>query len=207
MRAEKWICLMGGLLAITGCASTGAPEGWLSTAEDAGRDPYGAWIIVENIDPGYPRATAGEFLCVGADSLHILDRYSSTGDFVVSFPLSSVSKARLAHFDPETGQVAGWVAAGSVSTLSHGIAAAVTLPVWLIGGSLMAASHSATPLEYFPHSSWEELRMYARFPQGPPQHLHRLGLVPKAGAYTPMAPPALPDESDDAQDQDDAYLH
>lgn len=165
-------------LLAAGCATTGAPSNWLPVPEDAPRDPYGAWITVEFVDSKSDQVLAGEFLAVGPDSLFVLVNVVGL-DPVFSVALSEVAKATIAHFDPETGKASNWVATGSLASLSHGFGALISLPLWLIGGSSMAGSQSRTPLEYYPESPWEELRMYARFPQGPPPNLHRLGLRAK----------------------------
>ncbi|MEN8006764.1 MAG: hypothetical protein ABFS42_07085 [Candidatus Krumholzibacteriota bacterium] len=166
-------------LAAGGCASTGAPDDWLSTASEAPVDPYGAWVTVEFVDSHDEEELWGEFLAVDNDSLYVLAWTSSTKDPVRGVPLGMVKKAKIAHFDPETGQAIGWVTAGSLSTLSHGLGAAVSLPLWIIMGSAMAGGHSRAPLENYPDLGWSELNMYARFPQGPPPGLHQLGLRPK----------------------------
>jgi hypothetical protein len=174
------------LLAMGGCATTGAPEDWLSPAAQAPGDPYGAWVTVEFVKPHEDDSLLGEFIAVDGDSLYVLNPYCPPGDPVRAVPLGTVKKARIAHFDPETGKAIGWVTAGSISTLSHGLGAVITLPLWIIVGSAVAGGHSRTPLENYPDLSWDELKMYARFPQGPPPNLHGLGLRPKIqGAKAP----------------------
>ncbi len=169
------ICLVA-----AGCASTGAPDNWLPPAETAPLDPYGAWMTVELLEKKDGKSyLAGEFLAIGRDSLYIIPGYSAEPGPIVAISLSGVKKATIAHFDPETGKASGWVLAGSLSTLSHGIGAGLTMPLWIIIGSSMAGSHSRTPLENYPDLTWDGLRMYARFPQGPPPGLHQLGLKPK----------------------------
>lgn len=168
------ICLAAG-----GCASTGAPDGWLPVAEEAPQDPYGAWVTVEFQKWHDDRVLAGEFLAVDADSLYVLTSFAGSGDPVVGVSLTIVKKAKLASFDPQTGKAASWVTFGALTSLSHGLGAAVSVPLWVIMGSAMAGSHSRTPLENYPHLPWDELKKFARFPQGPPPGLHQLDLTPK----------------------------
>jgi hypothetical protein len=168
------ICLAAG-----GCASTGAPDDWLPVADDAPHDPYGSWITVE-FAKGHDRDyLKGEFLGVDRDSLYVLSSFASTGDPVIGVSLDIVKKARIASFDPQTAKAASWVAFGTLSCLSHGYGAAVTIPLWVILGSTMAGSHSRTPLENYPNLPWDDLKKFARFPQGPPPNLHQLDLHPK----------------------------
>ena len=188
--SRSWLAIAA-CLATAGCAGTGAPDKWLSAADDAPRDPYGAWVTVEfvkgtayeSVVAGSGGLLRGEFLAADADSLHVLTGTDAIDGRIVSIPLTIVKKARIAQFDPETGSAAGWVAGGSISTLSHGIGAGITLPLWIIAGSAMAGAHSHTPLEDYPKASWEDLKMYARFPQGPPPGFHELGLRPKPLNY------------------------
>ena len=166
-------------LAVGGCAGTGAPNDWLSVAEDAPQDPYGSWVTVEFVKSHDEEFLMGEFLAVDNDSLYVLSVVVGSGDPVIGVSLDIIKKAKIASFDPEMSKATGWVTVGTISSLSHGLGAAVTMPLWIIFGSAMAAGHSRSPLEYYPDLAWEELKMYARFPQGPPQGLHQLGLRPK----------------------------
>jgi hypothetical protein len=188
---------MLGLLA-TGCASTGAPPKWLALAEQAQRDPYGAWMTIEFVKPHQDRSLSGEFLAVDADSVYVLEHLSKRLDPVVGVALPLVKKGGIAHFDPQTSKAGSWVAMGSLMTLSNGVGLVLTLPLWLVAGSSMAGSQSHTPLENYPDVSWEELRKYARFPQGPPANLHGLGLRAKSPQESGLA--AWEEQEDDGSE-------
>jgi hypothetical protein len=175
---RSWLLILP-FLAAGGCASTGAPDNWLAVAEDAPRDPYGSWVTVEYEKEYDEQFLVGEFLAVDSDSLYVLSSYAGKDDPVIGVSLELVKKAKIASFDPETGKASGWVLAGTLSSLSHGLGAAISIPLWIIMGSAMAGSHSRTPLENYPDLSWFELRKYARFPQGPPPGIHQLDLRPK----------------------------
>lgn len=191
-RLPLFFPLLAALLAAGGCASTGAPDHWLPTAAEGPTDPYGAWMIVEFVKSHEDEFLVGEFLGIDGDSLYVLTNFGPAHDPVRAVPLGIVKKAQIAHFDPQAENATGWVAAGSVSTLSHGLGAGLTFPLWIIFGSAMAGAHSRTPLENYPEITWGELQMYARFPQGPPPGLHQLGLRPK----NPSAPPPPVEPSD-----------
>jgi hypothetical protein len=187
--AIRWGLLILTCLAVVGCASTGAPDNWLAVAEDAPRDPYGSWVTVEYEKWHDEQFLAGEFLAVDSDSLYVLTSFAGTGDPVVGVSLGLVKKAKIASFDPQTGKASGWVLAGTLSSLSHGLGAAISIPLWIIMGSAMAGSQSRTPLENYPNLSWDVLTMYARFPQGPPPGIHQLDLRPK-NQMMPTSSPA-----------------
>lgn len=183
MRARKYSRVLSPIpmiwLVAAGCASTGAPDDWLSPATEAPGDPYGAWVTVELVKSQEKGFIRGEFLAVDRDSIYVLTGFAPVEDPVSAIPLALVKKAKIAHFDPQTGKAIGWVTFGSISTLSHGVGAVVTFPLWIIMGSAITGGHSRTPLENYPDLTWNELKMYARFPQGPPPGLHQLGLRPK----------------------------
>jgi len=189
-----WITVLA-CLAAAGCASTGAPDDWLPIAHDAPRDPYGAWVTVEYIQPHDDQSLAGEFLAVDNDSLYVLTSIAGTDDPVIGISLDIVKQAKIAHFDPQTQYASLWVVTGTISSLSHGMAAAITMPLWVILGSTMAASQSRTPLENYPRLGWDQLKMYARFPQGPPPSLHQLGLRPKPKEFSSRSPAPEPTPS------------
>ncbi len=194
-QSSGWWAVILIYLAVGGCASTGAPDDWLSTAQDAPQDPYGAWVTVELVKSHNERFLRGEFLAVDNDSLYVLSGVAGTGDPVIGVSLDVVKKAKIASFDPQTGNASAWVLTGTLSTLSHGLGAALTMPLWIIMGSAMAGSHSRTPLENYPNLTWDELRMYARFPQGAPSGLHQLGLRPKNSIYSAPSSEPPPTES------------
>ena len=187
----RWIVVLI-CLAVGGCASTGAPDNWLSVAKEAPQDPYGSWVTVEFVKSHEEQFVMGEFLAVDSDSLYVLSAVADPGDPVVGISRDIIKKAKVASFDPAMAQATGWVAMGAISTLSHGLGAAISMPIWVIFGSAMAAGHSRSPLEYYPTLSWDELNMYARFPQGPPPGLHELGLKPKNPEFTNQLPEEPP---------------
>jgi hypothetical protein len=174
-----------------GCASTGAPDYWLSQAREAPRDPYGGWVTVrfvkdaeiERFNTAGERRLGGEFLAVDADSLYVLTGLDSVNCRMVGIPLTIVDRAKVAQFDPETTSASAWIFAGGLSTLSHGWALVFSLPVWLLGGTLMVQSHVEAAMENYPVVSWNHLAKYARFPQGPPPGIHEMDLRPKPLHY------------------------
>ncbi len=83
-----------------------------------------------------------------------------------------VQEVSIELHESDAGWVAGWTAAGVVSTASHGLFLVLTVPVWLIvgisAGSAEAAGNDAVAKnseQYF------QLFQFARFPQGMPPAL------------------------------------
>ena len=160
-------------LFVAACTSNPAPSGWLPRAQEVPTDPYGAWIELEVAgDPG-PQVIAGELLAVGPDSLFVL-----LGTGAAGVPLTRVASARVAWFESGHGALTLWTVIGALSTGSHGYLLGITLPVWVLGGTLATASQSKKPIvEYDPaRSDPRSLSPYARFPQGLPAGLD-LGLL------------------------------
>lgn len=169
------VCLLWG----GGCAASGAPPGYLRRLPEAALDPYGAWIRLEAALPG-KTTIQGEFIAVGEDGVFVLD-----GSTLREVAFANILSADMAVFDPDSGRAQGWVAMGAVSTVSHGLFLVCTLPVWLFFGGVSAGAHARAGLARYPQRTWDGLRAYARFPQGPPPDLRDLELRPR---YHPAAP-------------------
>ena len=167
MRArDGWIALA---LLAAGCAHSGAPAHWLPPASQAQTEAHGGWVVVHLKDG---RAHAGELLAVDADSIFVLE-----GDACVALSSAAISHAVVTGYDSQYGKLGGWTALGAVSTLSHGLVAALSMPTWVILGTTMTVVQShAGRVDV---ATWEQARMYARFPQGLPAGLDRARLKPR----------------------------
>lgn len=169
MRVEKLIiiclCILPAAFALR-CASTGAPRGWLPNAKQAQQETYGAWIWVEYSRGSTKQRAEGELIAVERDSIFIL-----TQDTLVAIAESEIELGRLTAYDAKDRLLAGWTAVGSLTTLSHGFGLLATLPLWVVSGSISTVAQSFAPIEELPVESWDDLRKYARFPQGLPEGL------------------------------------
>lgn len=158
-----WIwTVVPGLLVQLGCASTTAPDGWLPDAGDAGRDAYGAWVTVERAD-GEP--VEGELITVGAASVTVLQE---DGALRTVFR-DEIVKAKLTTYHSRHGLLALWTALGALSTLSHGIVLVISAPFWILAGGLVTVTASHQAGENPSWTGWNELRKFARYPQGMPE--------------------------------------
>jgi len=162
-------------LFVSSCASSRAPGGWLDEPSEVPRSPYGAWIEVtlSGEDPHGP--VAGEFIAVDeTDSVYVLTESSFQ-----AIPISSIRAARIKFYRPQTGKALAWTAGGTILSLSHGWGVVITAPVWIIVGSLAAGGVSREPNYDVQRSTWTEMAIYARFPQGLPAGLDRASLKRK----------------------------
>jgi hypothetical protein len=165
------IVLVSGALA---CAHNPAPRYWLAPAEGEQADPYGAWIVVSKMD-ARARDVSGEFLGVSHDSVFVLLQDSR----VLAIPADSVRTAQVASYESKYMELVVWTAAGSLGTISNGYFLLFTLPAMLIDGAVASTTQSVAPIRRVDGAvGWDAVRMFARFPEGIPDHLPRT-LPPK----------------------------
>ena len=165
--------------AVAGCATNPAPRGWLETAHTSAESTaYGGWLQVElRRGPGSARLPAieGEFLAVGPDSfVRIL-----TEDGVYAVSILQIERARLTGYNVEQS-VGLWTFPGFVMTASNGWALVLTAPVWLLTGTLSTWSVWSKAKVFSPRSSWNDMRLYARYPAGWPADLDPALIRPDA---------------------------
>jgi hypothetical protein len=122
-----------------------------------------------------PTIVAGELLAVAPDTLWVL---ATGGPLAVA--RAGVTRATLAGWDAATHTLTVWTALGALSTISNGAFLVFTAPAWLIGGSLATGAQSRRPLVRVPPATWEDLRLYARFPAGLPPGLDPSALERRA---------------------------
>jgi hypothetical protein len=180
------------VLVLCGCARTSAPPQWLPVPEQAQRESYGAWIAIQYRDEGrQEQKLQGELIAVHADSVYVLQR---SGFSVVA--KDRILRARLTAFDAQTRQLGAWTGLGAASTVSHGLGLIFSMPIWLLVGCQLTAHQSHQPILDYPDADWEELRPFARFPQGLPQPFAPNLLRGKPYDWTrvrEMGPPNRPD--------------
>jgi hypothetical protein len=159
------------------CHASVAPKNWLSKPAQTQQEAWGAWIRAQYFAQARhdtaPAQVQGELIATGPDSLHVL---TATG--LVSIPMKELNAATLSTYESHWGTVALWSAMGGLSTPSHGLFAILSLPLWLITGTVASSSASGGPIVQ--STAPELLRPYARFPQGMPPGLDRSSLRIKA---------------------------
>jgi hypothetical protein len=159
------------VLAAWGCASNPAPPGWLPTADEATRSAYGGWIAIDEVhvdSNGKERVVRveGEFLSAGPDTTV---RVLTAQGVRIVFP-SRIRRAELYGFDVKQ-TIGVWTAPGFLFTASNGWIAAITAPVWIFTGAMSSSASWNAARTSTPKQSWQDMSLYARFPQGWPEGL------------------------------------
>ena len=165
------------LLLVAGCVSSStAPENFLAPVDEAGRHPFGGWIEVVTDENDAP--VTGELLAVHEDSIFVL------GPELIAIAHADVSEASMYAYNARFSRLAGWSAAGTLGTLSHGLFLVFTGPIWIITGTTAAGIQSRQPrLRRSADDSWNAFRLYSRFPAGLPPDMPR-GALTTAGGET-----------------------
>jgi hypothetical protein len=163
-------------IAVTGCAGIQAPRGSVPPVAVAPQDGFGGWAGVWE-GKGYSPDLEGELIAVSADSVFVL-----VGDSLVARSLKAVRRVRVVGYDPKAGDLMNWTLAGTLSTASHGIVAILSAPAWLLVGSAVTSSAAHASEINVPgyHRTWDDLKPFARFPQGIPPGLDRSALRRRA---------------------------
>ena len=162
------------LLAITfpiifwGCATSYAPDGWLSEAEDIPKEIYGGWITIVT-KPNNLQAEetsmqySGEFISVDSTKIYLLY------DSVYQIPKNTIRNSTLELYQKKTKSYSAWTILGTLSTISNGFFLVVTAPLWLAVGIPVTISESSRDnyeMEDPDDAYWNEVKQFARFPQG-----------------------------------------
>jgi hypothetical protein len=174
--------LLAAVLLAPGCATTGG----------SGSEPAFGRPVTLVTEPE-SRKVKGELLLVEKDRLYV-----RAEDGVREVPLKSVREARVRRQGPGKSRAYGWALLGGLIT-GGALAAACssvedsgncggvglgTLGVWMLIGALSAPSFVAADRVVLPRPAPEQLRAFARLPQGLPA-----GVTPAALGPAPAGPP------------------
>lgn len=172
-----------------GCASAPtSPPDWLPDANEVGSGVNGGWIEIDRTTRHHKQEIDGELLAIQDDHVYVLN-----GDAVRSVPIDSVLEARLTWYDSHGSDVVGLTVLGTISTISNGGFLIFTAPMWMIGGSIAASSRYHDPIIMAPAHAWDEIRPYARFPQGlPPDFVPNASPVIAKTVTEPVVEPEPP---------------
>lgn len=158
---------------LASCAANPGPKGWLPSPKEALFDAYGAWMIVESSLKFDPHTIEGELIAIDQEKVFLL----------TEFGLKQILKHNVIHVTfavyKEKRIVPYLAILGLLSTASHGYLAFISVPLWLITGISSSIAESTSGTARSEHVDWEEIRKYARFPQGLPPGLDLLKLKQK----------------------------
>lgn len=185
------------LLHVTACGHwSRPPRKWAPPAKESQREAFGGWIRVETEESDDKVSRFGELIAVHPDSLYILGV-----DGVEAVATGDVQRAEVYVYNTGYGTAGAWTFVGALSTVSHGFILIVSLPLWILVGSvtttILAQKGKAKYRAPSPRDEYRRRRhpskssdlldfaKYARFPQGLPPDLDLHGLAPKETDHTP----------------------
>ena len=144
--------------------------------------PYGRRVEVVPVSGAANSSVSGELIAVSADSVWVLAHLG-----LVTMPLTQVDAVRVARHGFTAGKALLWSAvAGTISGVALTAACGAAgegsdcagvfpsvLVSWGIVGGIAAATVSGSAHQRLGRTEWEQLRPYARFPQGIPEQFPR----------------------------------
>jgi hypothetical protein len=153
---------------IIGCAGSYAPNNYLPETEDVPQNVYGGWITVttapDSLKPNDKwMMYGGEFIASGDSDIYLLY------DSLYRIPKRNITESTLELDAKNTGAYGGWVAGGSLLTISNGYYLVFTLPLWLVAGIPSVSGESIRDryeMDEPTQEYWNSIKMFARFPQG-----------------------------------------
>jgi hypothetical protein len=153
---------------LIGCAASYAPDNYLPETEDVPKEVYGGWLTVItapdilNPDENWMQYS-GEFIASEDSIIYLLY------DSLYQIPKSKITESILELDEKNTTTYGLWVFGGSLLTLSNGVYAGITLPLWLLAGVPAVVGESARDRYEMNEPTaeyWDGIKIFARFPQG-----------------------------------------
>ncbi|MDQ7798936.1 MAG: hypothetical protein RDU76_08360 [Candidatus Edwardsbacteria bacterium] len=144
-------------------ASCAAPVSYLPEQEMIGEENHGAYIVISTHSG---KVYAGELIAVGDSVLVVREELDSLAHCFLS-PLMDIKSFSLRYAN---GKNYGWaVPLYTLGSLSHGLFFIFTAPINLIATSVIAVGASQAYEMDSRAMTFEELKLFARFPQGLPE--------------------------------------
>lgn len=141
--------------------SSCAPPRYLDKVKESHLSQYGGYITLFNNDG---IKMTGELIAVSAEKMVL---YSLEVGECYEVPTSSVRRYEIIFAAPEKY---GWAIPTSAAlTLSHGFFAILTMPINLLTTTIVSISANQSTRLTHNDLTLNELKMYARFPQGIPE--------------------------------------
>jgi hypothetical protein len=166
---------------VAACASNPAPRSALPTAAQAARGGKGAWVVVQYKDGA---RLAGELIACSDGQVFIFNPPA-----LVGVPEEQIVEGLVVTQRTAEWSLVAWGIVGTLSTISHGILAIISGPIWIGTTIASAAYESRQGLYRYPAESWQDLRRWARFPQGLPRGVDAVALVKGRSASSQSVAP------------------
>lgn len=162
-------------MSVAGCAT--APDTWRVDPERVSETACGSWARVKLEDGSL---IEGELMAVDTSVIYIHD-----GDALHSLPVGRISQTRTIYAKSYDGAIGAWTAAGTASTITHGLTLVFSAPLWIVTGLSSMGAERGTGREIGGVPS----RKRARFPQGlPPSFRQRTEQLDPSRADSTRAP-------------------
>lgn len=137
---------------------------YLPNSENIDINKYGSYInIARNAKPDFN----GELIAIDSNSITILKASTKK---CITIPMADVKRFELQY---AAHKKHGWaIPFFSLLTLSHGIGLVATLPINLIVTISVAVGGKKSFTYSNKNMTYDKLKMFARFPQGVPEHIN-----------------------------------
>lgn len=163
--------LAGVALALaTGCGAA-ANEQYLDRENGVGGTPttaniadvpvHGAQVYVEQSDGS---ETEGELLAADAKGVTVLE----PADDISHVDARNIQSVEVILYHSGSSVTAAWTVFGTLSSLSHGMWAIFSMPVWILTGTIASANARSDSKLAVDRFELDALHQFARFPQGLP---------------------------------------
>ncbi len=165
---EHKLIILGIVLAFL--SSSCKTPAYLPEAEEIGVNQFGSYITVDLTEGS---EVEGELIAIDSLNIMVLTKEKDINQFLI-IPTGDISSFKLMYAQPKQY---GLAIPGSVLlSISHGIFAVFTAPANIIVTSITTARGANAFTYRETDMSWDDLKMFARFPQGIPPGIEMANL-------------------------------
>lgn len=144
------------LVIVVGSGCKTAPQEWRTGPVRASKTACGGWVEAQATDGG---TVEGELIAVDETTVYLHD-----GTRFYAVPRSRIDQSTTIYANSWDGTIAIWTAVGSVASVTHGLWLFLTVPTWVLTGTVAGVVERQTDRDH----RTIPLRRRARFPQGLP---------------------------------------
>lgn len=193
MSARAIASVLAAAIAFAGCRTTAQKQDRTQsfgseTDAEVGDVPVRGHFVNVYVEEGPSKS--GELLSVSNRELVVLDEDSDEGVAVLLDEVRFVEVEDV--WNARSGGGASWVVLGTLSTISHGLVAILSVPVWILTGVPAVLAGELSNDVDFRKGELQKLRAFARYPistkealnrkkQAPPRFMTRTSSVSEEG--------------------------